>query len=129
MATKEVIFDDMTGDQGALPHEFTLDGEVYDIDLVDGNFAKLEKAMEPFMKHARKRGSGKARKMTRTVVAGGQSRADNEAVRDWAKTHGFPDVAPRGRVRNEIREAFDKAHAPGAKEDTAEQGHLKIATG
>lgn len=36
---------------------------------------------------------------------------DLSAVRDWARKNGFPDVKDRGRMSDEILDAYNKAHA------------------
>ena len=57
---------------------------------------------------------GKARRGSKADVTAkdtgsGRSKEQLQAVRDWAVKNGY-DVAPRGRVKAEILDAFDAAH-------------------
>ncbi|MGR6584944.1 Lsr2 family DNA-binding protein [Rhodococcus qingshengii] len=47
--------------------------------------------------------------MTAKNTGSGLSKEQLQAVRDWAVKNGY-DVAPRGRVKAEILDAFDAAH-------------------
>lgn len=49
------------------------------------------------------RGSG-------SIAASSGPKNDLSAVRVWAKANGFPDVKDRGRMSDDILEAFNKAH-------------------
>ena len=47
--------------------------------------------------------------VTAKNTGSGLSKEQLQAVRDWAVKNGY-DVAPRGRVKAEILDAFDAAH-------------------
>ncbi|MGR6520199.1 histone-like nucleoid-structuring protein Lsr2 (plasmid) [Rhodococcus erythropolis] len=92
--------------------DFILRGADYLIDLWPTNVDKFNTALEPFVKVAEK--VGKARRgskadATAKDTGSGRSKEQLQAVRDWAIKNGC-DVAPRGRVKAEILDAFDAAH-------------------
>ncbi|WP_369354678.1 Lsr2 family protein [Streptomyces sp. cg2] len=106
MAQKTVIIytDDLTGEETseAATHAIALDGVTYEIDLGPDCYDKLLEAVGPFLQAGRK--TGGARK-PRKVTAGGD---DTAAIRAWAKENGY-QVNDRGRVRADIREAYQNA--------------------
>ena len=100
--TITIAMDDMDGSEGASTHTLALDGTTYELELGDKNFAKLEKALEPFFAVARKQGRApRGRKTT-----GGPTPSQ---IREWAEANGH-EVSPRGRIAAPIREAYDAAH-------------------
>jgi hypothetical protein len=104
---------------------FGLDGKEFAIDLGNKNASKLRNFLKPFVDAARP--AGRARKSSPKVVAhaagkpSGRSSEELQAIRDWARNNGHPNVSNKGRVAAEIQAAFDEAHAPG--------GSLFSATG
>ena len=96
--------DDIDGSRAEGTISFSVEGTNYEIDLSKSNSRAFEKAMAPYIGHARKvrpaRGRGRGR-------AGGKH--DLSAVRTWASENGY-QVAPRGRVAAEVLEAYDAAH-------------------
>lgn len=92
--------------------QFSYQGSDYLIDLRPTNADKFNAALQPYVKVAEK--VGKVRRGTKADVAekvagSGRSKEQLQAVRDWARKSGY-DVAPRGRVKAEILDAFDAAH-------------------
>ncbi|MDV8009401.1 Lsr2 family protein [Rhodococcus sp. IEGM 1318] len=92
--------------------QFSYQGTDYLIDLRPTNADKFNAALQPFVKVAEK--AGKARRgakgdATEKVTGSGRSKEQLQAVRDWAVKNGY-DVAPRGRVKAEVLDAFDTAH-------------------
>jgi hypothetical protein len=90
----------------------------YRMDLSKANADKLEKLLKPYIEHAERLHGGRGRPRG----AGGSKRADTgsgrpkeelQAIRDWAVKNGH-EVSPRGRIKADILEAFDKAHESGA---------------
>lgn len=100
-----VLIDDIDDSEADETLRFGLDGSNYEIDLNKKNAKKLRDALAPYVAAGRKvsvkRGRGPAAKAT--------SGASAREVRDWARANGY-DVPDRGRVPNEIREAYDAAH-------------------
>lgn len=88
---------------------FALDGTQYEIDLSDKSQEKLRKALAPYI-GAGRRVSGSRGKAPRgrksAAAATGATAAD---VRAWAVEQGL-DVPARGRVPQEVRDAFEAAN-------------------
>lgn len=104
-----VLVDDLDGSEATETVKFGLDGVDYEIDLSDGNAAKLREAVALYVGHARRTG-GRRRSGAATAAtsrdAGGPSAAE---IRTWARENGW-DVPERGRVSSEVREAYLAAH-------------------
>jgi len=106
MATQvqTTLIDDLDGSEASETIKFGLDGVLYEIDLSQKNADKLRKAIAPFKEAARKAtppskgGSGRSR-----------SRNDLADIREWAKENGFA-VSDRGRIAQDVIEAYDAAH-------------------
>jgi hypothetical protein len=106
-----VLIDDIDGGDASETVTFALDGVTYEIDLNDGNAAKLRDAFAVWVGNAR-RLSGRASSGRSTSRSSGRRSAGNEdtaAIREWAKANGY-QVSERGRISAEVREAYAKAH-------------------
>ena len=105
------LVDDIDGADAVETVSFSLDGQQYEIDLSEGNAAKLRDALSLYVAHARRtaarrgRSAGGQRSATPRTT-GGPSAAE---IRAWAKENGL-DVPERGRVSAEVREAYAAAH-------------------
>lgn len=125
MAQKTVVtmIDDLTEEPGddVQAVEFSLDGVTYSIDLSEENHAELREDLARYIEVAqvvkRERGKGskgskgsKGKGQGQARVGGTQNREQSKAVRDWAQSNGF-EVSSRGRIPNEVQQAFDEAHA------------------
>lgn len=97
------LVDDVDGSPAEESVNFALDGVNYVIDLSAENASKLRDALSLWVDHARRTGGRRTRgrRPTRGPTA-------NE-VRQWAKSQGY-EVSERGRVSNEIREAYQRTH-------------------
>ena len=97
------LVDDVDGSPAEESVNFALDGVNYVIDLSAENASKLRDALSLWVDHARRTGGRRTRgrRPTRGPTA-------NE-VRQWAKSQGY-EVSDRGRVSNEIREAYQRTH-------------------
>lgn len=117
MAVREVRVDDLDGNEGASLREFSLDGQDYVIDLTDANHAKLRKALEKYIEFgtkvspARRAIKAPTTRHTHVRASAGARGPSREAIREWAKKNGFENVSSRGRVRRDIQDAYDAAHA------------------
>lgn len=112
MAKETVIRfrDDLDGavlEENGVTVQFAFDGRSYEIDLSAANQEKMREAFAPFV-NAGRLVSGRAA-TKRNAQAGGGARADRVAIRDWARANGF-DVSGRGRLSNDIIDAFNRAH-------------------
>ena len=111
MAVRTVLVDDLDGSEGAQTRTFSLFDIEYEIDLTEKNAAKLEKALEPYIKVARQVRSRRApsKKITQRPAHTIPRPDGLNTIREWARKQGF-DVPDRGRVRREIVEQYEAAH-------------------
>jgi len=116
VAQKTVYFDDLDETEGAHPITFALDGHEYEIDLSEKNTQRLRDALEEFIKKARPVERppvltlAPTRPTRRQSSGGSGTREDIGQIRAWAESKGL-DVAPRGRIKKEIVEAYDAEHS------------------
>ncbi|WP_410655241.1 histone-like nucleoid-structuring protein Lsr2 [Amycolatopsis sp. lyj-112] len=128
------IIDDLDGGEATQTVPFGLDGVQYEIDLSDENAQALRDELERYVEAGTRTGGRKLR------VAAGQSTANgsggattsadrdrNQQVRAWASENGYA-IAERGRIPNEIYEAFGNA-APveDVEPDPVEEAPVKPA--
>lgn len=123
MAQKTVVsfIDDLDGESEAEGTvTFGLDGVEYEIDLTTENAEDLRDIFAPYIAAARRTGgrrsTGATRSRSSSSGSGGggssivsRSREALKAIRDWAKTEGWA-VSDRGRLPNNVVEAYDAAH-------------------
>lgn len=84
---------------------FALDGHAYEIDLKTQNAKNLRKALEPYVAVASRVGKKTGTRGKKTQVG-----PDAKVVKAWARENGW-EVAERGRVSAEVRQAYEEAHA------------------
>lgn len=102
-----VLIDDIDGGEATQTISFSVDNTNYEIDVNDDNAAKLRDALAPFVGHARKVTGGPRRGARRSAAqASGPSAKE---IRTWARANGY-EVSERGRVPEEVRQAYDAAH-------------------
>lgn len=105
MAQRTIVelVDDIDGGEAAETVKFALDGNEYEIDLSEKRAKSLRGALGNYIENARKIG-GKRK-------SGGSRKSSGDAavIRAWAKDNGW-EVPERGRVSNEVREAYAAAH-------------------
>ncbi|MGW6016228.1 histone-like nucleoid-structuring protein Lsr2 [Streptomyces sp. NPDC055210] len=106
--TVTVYTDDLTGEESneVQTHTFSLNGVIYEIDLVSENYDKLFEALDPFIAKGRKIGRTK-RTSPMSTSSGDDPSA--EELRAWARDNNIP-VNGRGRVPASVRQAYRKAH-------------------
>lgn len=102
-----ILVDDINGGSADETVQFGLDGVSYEIDLDAENAEKLRAALAEYVAVARKSG-GRAVRGTRKARAAVGGPSANE-IRDWARANGF-DVNQRGRVPQEVRDAYEAAN-------------------
>jgi hypothetical protein len=106
--TQILLTDDLTGDD--IPSgkgetvTFAVDGQTYEIDLSNKNAGALRKALSPYVSVGRRVRTSRGARVKRTQVG-----ADAKTVKEWARANGYK-VSDRGRVPNEVREAFEAAN-------------------
>ena len=113
MAQKTIVqlLDDMDGGEADESVTFGLDGVEYAIDLSSKNAGKLRKVLTPFVEKAQRVGGRKQRGGggIRSAVNAGGDRAQNQAIREWARTQG-EKISDRGRIPAELVAKFQAAH-------------------
>lgn len=107
-----ILEDDLDGGIADETVRFGLDGKNYEIDLSKSNSSKLRDALEPFVTSARTNSTGGSRRR-RGTGSGQGTNSDTKQIREWAKANGYP-VADRGRIHEEIREAYYAVQKAGA---------------
>lgn len=109
------LVDDITGDIIESGHgrtvQFGFDGNDYELDLTDDNVDKLREAFSDYIAAARKVNGRSSRKTGTTSSASkGRSNPDELAkIREWAAANGH-DVAARGRISQQVRDAYAAAN-------------------
>lgn len=106
------LVDDLTGDVidagSGRTIQFAFDGNSYEIDLTDDNADKFRDALSDYIAAARKV-SSRSRNSAPTASRG-RSNADELAkIREWAAANGH-EVAARGRISQQVRDAYAAAH-------------------
>jgi len=104
-----LLIDDLDGSQAEATVRFGLDGAEYEIDLNATHAEALRKALELYVKAARRAAGPAVRRPGRSGRKA--ARADGTeptAVRAWAKSQGI-EVKDRGRVPAELVVKFKAA--------------------
>lgn len=101
---------------------FGFDGFDYEIDLCGEHSGQVHDQLQELIGHARRgggsrdgrrspprpRAEGKAK-----ATAGSRPPSDRERlkdIRDWARSHGYPDLSSRGRIPRAVTEEYEAAH-------------------
>lgn len=103
-----VLVDDIDGDEAVETVSFGLDGVDYEIDLNEENAQALREALRRYIEAGRRVG-GRRRSRGQKVAAGSDGGPSAAEIRRWARENGW-DVPERGRVSQEVREAYAAAH-------------------
>jgi hypothetical protein len=83
---------------------FALDGRTYEIDLTSKHSSVLRKVLTPYIEAGRAVRTRRGVRVTRTQVG-----SDVRTIKEWARANGY-QVNDRGRIPNDIREAFGAAN-------------------
>lgn len=114
MAQKTIVelIDDLDGGKADESVTFGLDGVEYVIDLSGANASNLRESLAAFVEKAQRVGGRKQRRGSgaRTAVKAGGDRAQNQAIREWARSQG-EKISDRGRIPQELVVKFQEAHA------------------
>jgi hypothetical protein len=102
------LVDDVDGGEADETVTFSLDGVDYTIDLSASNADSLRKALAEFVGAAR-RGGRASKGGGKTQVRPGGDRAQNQAIREWARRNGHP-VSERGRIPSDLITRFQEAN-------------------
>ena len=105
-----ILEDDMSGGEATETVEFALDGVTYEIDLNDENAAKLRNDFASWIASARRAGGRRQTRRRSGGGGGGAAKSDELArMREWGRDNGFK-VSSRGRVSQELQDAYAAAH-------------------
>ncbi len=84
---------------------FGYQGAAYEIDLSQEEADEFAEVMDKYVSAARRVGG---RRQSGSAASTGPPR-DLSAVREWARQNGYT-VSNRGRIPNEVLQAYDAAH-------------------
>ncbi|OLB75427.1 MAG: nucleoid-associated protein Lsr2 [Actinobacteria bacterium 13_2_20CM_2_71_6] len=103
------LLDDIDGSQADETLKFGLDGVSYEIDLSARHAERLRASLAKFVLSSRRVGRGQLVAAARTRGAGPAKvdRAQNQAIRDWAKSKGI-EISGRGRIPAGVVEQYQK---------------------
>lgn len=104
-----VLEDDIDGSAADQTVHFGWKGVEYEIDLSDAHVEEFAKAMEPWLKNARRSSTSGTRGKRRAAKPSSASGVDPADVRAWARDQGMK-VSDRGRVPANVVEAYREAH-------------------
>jgi hypothetical protein len=109
--TIERLIDDLDGNNADETVHFGLDGIAYEIDLSARNAAAFRKAISKYQEAGQR--VSVARRSARRAAAGTTSasanRAENTAIREWAKKKGR-DISDRGRIPQALVDEYRAAN-------------------
>lgn len=103
-----ILVDDVSGGDATETVEFALDGVTYEIDLNDENATRLREDLAPWIGQARRSGGRRQTRRRGSSSTSGSSE-DLSKIREWGRENGFK-VSSRGRVSQELRDAYAAAH-------------------
>lgn len=116
------LIDDIDGSPATATIEFTFDGKNYVIDLSEQHADEFNKALAPYIEHARRarrarRGPANKRKARSSSEAARIKRQRNAEIRTWALENGVT-VSKRGQLGQDTIAAYEAAHAAPTAENT-----------
>ena len=105
------LIDDIDGSPATATIEFTFDGKNYVIDLSEQHADEFNKALAPYIEHARRarRGPANKRKPRSSSEAARIKRQKNAEIRTWALENGVT-VSKRGQLGQDTIAAYEAAH-------------------
>jgi hypothetical protein len=95
------LIDDLDQGEADETVKFGLDGVQYEIDLSGKNASKLRDALDPYVKAGTRLGRGQPAPARRRAAAAPADRAQNKAIREWARSKN-KKISERGRIPEEI---------------------------
>lgn len=113
------LIDDIDGSPATATIEFSVNGKSYIIDLSEAKAAAFNKALAPYIEHARRarRGPANKRKPRSSSEAARAKRQKNAQIRAWALENGVT-VSKRGQLGQDTIAAYEAAHAVPTAENT-----------
>ena len=116
------LVDDIDGSPATTTIEFSVGGKNYIIDLSEQHTHEFNKALAPYIEHARRArrapaNKRKARKSRSSSEAARIKRQRNAEIRAWALENGVT-VSKRGQLGQDTIAAYEDAHAAPTAENT-----------
>ena len=106
------LIDDIDGSPATATIEFTFDGKNYVIDLSAQHADEFNKALAPYIEHARRARATKkkaSRKSRSSSEAARIKRQRNAEIRAWAMENGVT-ISKRGQLNQSAIDAYEAAH-------------------
>jgi hypothetical protein len=104
------LVDDLDGSQAAETVAFGVDGTLYEIDLNARHAKELRSSLQKYVESARRVGRGRttatAARPARSERAPRGDRAQNRAIREWARRRDV-ELSDRGRIPRTIVEQYE----------------------
>ena len=94
---------------GDTPQTFALDGTQYEGDFCEKHQGELRNCLAPYIEVARENRSRTAQNVRASLKGRGKGTFTTKDVRKWLEEQGR-EVAPSGRLPNELIEEFRAAH-------------------
>ncbi|HMR50750.1 MAG TPA: Lsr2 family protein [Arachnia sp.] len=104
------LVDDIDGSPADRNVTFALDGKTYEIDLSEGNIARLSEALAPFIESGRRVTRSATARAAAPVRRSGASSSNAAAIRVWAAENGH-EVSDRGRIPADVVAAYEAANS------------------
>jgi hypothetical protein len=102
------LIDDVDGSEASDTVAFALDGHSYEIDLSEDNKARLEDALSPYVKAARRNGARPtSARRSRASRPSTSNRQDTTVIRQWARENGHK-ISDRGRIPANVLLAYEE---------------------
>ncbi|GIH14442.1 histone-like nucleoid-structuring protein Lsr2 [Rugosimonospora africana] len=102
------LLDDIDGSEADETLKFGLDGTNYEIDVNAKHAEQLRASLAKFVLGARRLGRGgiTTTRRPRAAATNQSDRAQNQAIRDWAKRRNI-QLSGRGRIPRHIAEQYE----------------------
>lgn len=113
------LIDDIDGSPATTTIEFSVGGKNYVIDLSEQHADEFNKALAPYIEHARRarRAPANKHKSRSSSEAARAKRQKNAQIRTWALENGVT-VSKRGQLGQDTIAAYEAAHAAPTAEST-----------
>lgn len=105
--TVVIMTDDLDGTRADMTVRFAVEGTQYEIDLSAKNAKKFSDLIGPYVGAARKARRTPPNRRPSGPAVRGPNASRTRAIREWARSNGWPDIGDRGRIPIEVQDAYD----------------------
>ena len=111
MAQRVVLIDDLDESEATETITYTINGQDYEIDLLEENAQRFYDTLGTFIEKSRRveRQAAPTARRNGRRRGGGSGRDDVPQIRAWAEANGH-EVSTRGRIKKEVIDAYDEEH-------------------